>query len=116
MDLWVAIKGTLLVVTFGFAVTVFAYAGVANRTGGRTGEWFRDHTLFLYILAGLAMPFSVGAAVIYVSWTAAIIVLVGGGFLGSIATVCPTPPGRFEVVAFVGLVICWMLDILFVIL
>jgi hypothetical protein len=75
---WVVIKTTLLVLTFGFVFSVLAYAEFADRKGWPAGEWFRDHTSFPYILAGLAVPFSAIAAVVLVSWAAGIIVVVGG--------------------------------------
>ncbi len=102
----------LLILTFGLAFTISAYEGYADAKGWPVGTMYRDRTSFLSILAFLAEFGAPIVALVVLPWWMAIVVVVGGFFTGLLLV--RTLRSRSQIVAPVGLVVCWVANILYV--
>lgn len=106
------IKTALLVLTFGFGLSIIAYPSFANHKGWPVGQWLRTGTSVVSIFGFLGMICSPIVAAVFISWWAALIVVVAGFFVGLIVTLALKTYVQF--VAPAGLLVCWVADILYV--
>ena len=102
----------LLLLTFGFALAMNGYEFYADTKGWPVGKMYRDGTSILRIFAFLALIGAPIVALVVLPWWMVIVVVVGGFLTGLL--VVQTLKAASQIVAPVGLVACWVADILYV--
>ena len=80
------IKMALLVLTFGFGLSIVAYSSFADQKGWPVGKWLRDATSLVSLFGFLGMISSPIVAAIFFPWWAVAVVIVAGFIVGLVAT------------------------------
>ncbi len=85
---------------------------MAKAKGGPVGEMFASSTSYIAILGVLSIFASPIAAAVVFPWWSAAIVIVGGFFIGLMAIRALRQ--KVQILAIIGLPVCWVADILYV--
>ena len=106
MDARLLIETGFLVLMFGFALAMMAYAPFAESKGWPVGTLFNNYTSFPMILAGITMVAAPVAGFVLNPWWTALVIVGAGFFLG--LTFTRTFRQNVQIVALVGLFGCWI--------
>ena len=107
-----ALPLSILAMTFGFALTIVAYEDFAEYKGWTVGEAYRDRASLVVLFSYFGLLGAPIITLIVFPWWTIIIALIGGLFFGLLVT--ETLKARVQVVAPVGLAVCWVLDMVYV--